>query len=98
MQKKKGPGIKRRRITFQYDNPGAKSVCLVGDFNGWNEKKHPMMNNGTGGWEKRILLVPGTYEYKFIVDGQWKRDPGNAEHRTNSFGTKNSVLHVKPGK
>ena len=94
MSPKKGTPIRRRRITFSYENSDAKNVLLVGSFNGWDEKKHPMQNKGAGRWEKIVLLVPGTYEYKFIVDGHWKKDPANEECRTNSFGTSNSVLRV----
>lgn len=98
MPPKKGTPIKRRRITFLYENRDAKNVLLVGSFNGWNEKKHPMQNKGAGRWEKIVLLVPGTYEYKFIVDGTWKRDPANNAYRLNSFGTKNSVIEVRANK
>ncbi len=94
MKKKESQKIKRRKITFQYENPGAQQVLLVGDFNGWNEKKHPMITDGKGRWEKNVLLIPGTYEYKFIVDGQWKKDPANKEYCLNRFGTHNSVLKV----
>ena len=94
MKTKESSKLKRRRITFRYENPGAQQVHLVGDFNGWDETKHPMTNKVKGHWEKNVLLLPGTYEYKFIVDGHWKKDPANEECRTNSFGTSNSVLRV----
>jgi 5'-AMP-activated protein kinase regulatory beta subunit len=96
MAKQKGSKTKRRRITFQYENIGAKNVSLVGDFNDWDQKKHPMTNDGTGQWKKIILLIPGTYEYKFIVDGRWKKDPRNTETCLNSYGTRNSLLKVRP--
>ena len=94
MKTKERQKPKRRRITFHYENPGAQNVLLAGDFNGWDQKKHPMTNDGTGRWEKHVLLTPGTYEYKFIVDGQWKKDPVNKASCLNSFGTRNSVLKV----
>ena len=98
MPKKTGPKIKRRRITFRYENADAKNVLLVGNFSNWDEKKHPMKSHGAGRWEKSVLLAPGTYEYKFIVDGKWERDPANKEYRSNSFGTQNSVIQVKATK
>ena len=33
--------IKRRRVTMTYEAPYAEAVSLMGDFNQWNEKKHP---------------------------------------------------------
>jgi len=47
----------------------------MGDFNNWNPKKHPMQNNENGIWSKTLVLSPGKYEYKFFVDGMWKKDP-----------------------
>lgn len=85
---------KRRKITFSLTSPGAKEVILMGDFNQWNPKVHPMKKNKTGVWEKVTLLFPGTYEYRFIVDGQWENDPNNAQTRTNQFGTKNNFIVV----
>ena len=96
MKKTENRKVKRRRITFEYENPDAQHVLLAGDFNGWDQAKHPMVNHGNGLWKKNVLLVPGTYEYKFIVDGRWKKDPVNKKSCLNRFGTKNSVLDVTP--
>ncbi|HSQ84840.1 MAG TPA: glycogen-binding domain-containing protein [Desulfobacterales bacterium] len=85
---------KRRKITFSLTYPDAKEVILMGDFNQWNAKVHPMKKNKTGVWEKATFLFPGTYEYRFIVDGQWENDPNNAQTRTNQFGTKNNFIVV----
>jgi 1,4-alpha-glucan branching enzyme len=85
---------KRRRITFSLTSPDAKEVILMGDFNRWNPKVHPMKKNKTGVWEKVTFLFPGTYEYRFIVDGQWENDPQNAQTRTNQFGSKNNFIVV----
>ena len=85
---------KRRKVTFSLTSPDAKEVILMGDFNQWNPKVHPMKKNKTGVWEKVTLLFPGTYEYRFMVDGQWENDPNNAQTRTNQFGTKNNFIVV----
>lgn len=67
--------IQRQKITFSFETPVAKEVILVGDFNNWNPKKHPMQHNENGIWSKTLVLSPGKYEYKFFVDGMWKKDP-----------------------
>ena len=85
---------KKRKVTFSLASPDAKEVILMGDFNQWNPKKHPMKKNKNGGWEKTTLLFPGTYEYRFMVDGQWENDPENIQTRTNRFGTKNNFIVV----
>ena len=38
--------IKRRKITFSFESSDAKKVILMGDFNNWNPKKHPMKKIG----------------------------------------------------
>ena len=50
--------------------PNARSVAVVGDFNFWNDRLHPMRSLGSSGiWE---LFVPGVgagERYKFSVHG-----------------------------
>jgi 1,4-alpha-glucan branching enzyme len=85
---------KKRKVTFSLRSPDAKEVILMGDFNRWNPKVHPMKKNKNGVWEKMTFLFPGTYEYRFMVDGHWKNDPNNTQTRTNRFGTINNVIVV----
>jgi 1,4-alpha-glucan branching enzyme len=84
--------IKRRRVTFSIEAPRAGEVTLTGNFNNWNIKKHPMKNDGNGMWSKTVMLKSGKYEYKFLIDGDWKEDPGNDQTCLNCFGTRNNVL------
>jgi len=57
--------------------------------------KHVMKSDGTGVWNKTLILAPGRYEYKFFVDGEWKTDPLNSLSCGNCFGTQNSILNVE---
>ena len=86
--------IKRRRVTFSFETSDAKEVILIGDFNHWNTKKTPMKSNGNGMWNKSVVIPPGRYEYKFLVDGQWKEDPQNDQTCLNGFGTYNNVFNL----
>ncbi len=86
--------VKRRRITFSFKATAADEVILMGDFNNWNPKKHPMKNDGSGTWNKTVVLSSGKYEYKFFVDGEWKKDPRNDQTCSNCFGTQNSILNL----
>jgi hypothetical protein len=54
----------------------ARKVILAGDFNGWNDSEL-VMDKISGGWELPYALGAGNYQYKFIVDGEWIRDPYN---------------------
>jgi hypothetical protein len=41
-----------------------------------------------------VLLPPGRYHYKFLVDGGWQDDPRAKERTPNPFGTCDSVLEI----
>jgi 5'-AMP-activated protein kinase regulatory beta subunit len=86
--------IKRRRVTFSFESSGAKEVILMGEFNNWNTKTHPMKSNGNGMWKKSVVIPPGRYEYKFLVDEKWKEDPQNDRTCLNCFGTNNNVFNL----
>jgi len=99
IMKKKEKGvktpIKRKRVTLTIEAPHAETVLLMGDFNQWDEKKHPMKKGKHGKWEKIIMVPPGQYEYRFLVDGQWRNDPANEKICNNCFGSTNNILEVK---
>ena len=86
--------IKKHRITFSLNSPNAETVILMGDFNHWSPKKHLMKKDGNGVWKKTVMLAPGDYEYKFLVDGQWQTDPQNVHTCPNCFGTFNNVFNL----
>ena len=49
-----------------------------------------MKGDGKGGFKAIVMLVPGTYEYRAVVDGRWVSDPA-APAVANGFGSTNSV-------
>jgi 1,4-alpha-glucan branching enzyme len=61
--------------------PNARSVSVVGDFNHWDSRRHPMRVRGNGYWELFIPGVTAGSRYKFAIvahDGQQlpqKADP-----------------------
>lgn len=85
----------RRRVMFSVSAEPGSTVAVSGDFNNWDANGRPMEDKqGDGNYVATILLAPGVYEYKFIVNGTWSIDPNNTEWVQNTFGTLNSVLHV----
>jgi hypothetical protein len=83
-------------VRFALVAPGAVSVSLVGDFNGWNPTALPMRRSGNGAtWEVQVGLAPGRYTYSFVVDGHLARDPAAPETARDDFGGSNSVVLVK---
>jgi 1,4-alpha-glucan branching enzyme len=77
--------------------PGATSVQVAGDFNGWNPARTSLEQISDGAWAVTIPLKPGRYAYMFVVDGkQWVADPFAAEQKDDGFGSRNAVLEVRP--
>jgi 1,4-alpha-glucan branching enzyme len=87
-------GTKNRWVTFRLNAPSVKEVILMGDFNNWDARSHPMQKDENGIWNLSIELPPGKYEYRLLVDGQWRLDSGNNQTVPNCFGTENNVLIV----
>lgn len=87
--------IARRQINLLYHDTPGKTVFVAGDFNDWQPIRKLEDKNGDGVYRCRLLLVPGEYQYKFLVDDQWRSDPLNPDFIPNDFGSLNSVLTVK---
>ncbi|MCX7872760.1 MAG: isoamylase early set domain-containing protein [Verrucomicrobiae bacterium] len=79
---------------FSYTAPGALSVLLAGDFTHWQANPIPMKKQADGTWKAMVKLVPGTYHYRFIVDGEWRDDPECTLRVPNPFGQENCVRVV----
>ena len=62
-------------VSFYYAVPEAKSVNLIGDFNGWNPKSLPMQRRTDGWWSIQVPLSQGNHHYLFLVDGTPTLDP-----------------------
>ena len=62
-------------VDFFCRAPQAKSVSLIGDFNGWQPEAHPMTRMPDGGWVIRMELPHGHHQYQFLVDGVPTLDP-----------------------
>jgi hypothetical protein len=83
----------QNKVLFVMPAPGADSVSVVGNFNGW-EATPLADDNKDGIWTASILLPDGRYEYAFIVDGRWWGQDPLADGYVHSFGEYNSVRYV----
>jgi 1,4-alpha-glucan branching enzyme len=83
---------KKQRAYFRLTAPEAKEVCVLGSFNNWEQRALKRQRNGV--WTTWLMIEPGRYEYRFLVDGQWQNDPAAIESTTNPYGTENSILTV----
>jgi 1,4-alpha-glucan branching enzyme len=84
----------KQKVTFSYSAPAAQTVLLAGDFTGWNEAPISLKKDKSGVWKKTISLPPGRYQYRLVVDGEWRNDPQCPSRQPNQFGGENCVCVV----
>ncbi len=90
-----GPEIVNNEVIFRFKYPSANKVNLAGTFNNWNQNALPMKLQD-GYWTVKLHLDAGSYEYKFVVDGNtWIEDPNALEYVPDPYGGKNSVITLK---
>lgn len=87
--------VGKRKVTFKYTDTSANYVYVTGNFNGWvtDSADWKMAKTSGSTWELTKEMTEGEYEYKFVVNGQWKKDPLN--YRVSKTFS-NSIL-VVPG-
>jgi 1,4-alpha-glucan branching enzyme len=81
-------------INFICHATQAASVSLVGDFNHWDPKAHPMKRMTDRSWLITIHLKHGHHRYAFLVDGVLSLDPSAQGITRNDKGERVSLLPV----
>ena len=80
--------------------PGVQEVLASGSFNDWGDNAATATvltdDDGDDVWQVLLTLEPGSYQYKFVVDGVWLADPANPNQADDGYGGVNSVLVVDP--
>lgn len=90
------PKIFKNLVTFNYYNPQAETVEVVGDFNQWSEGSMPMVKDDKGNWScSKEFLFAGRYRYKFFVDNhEWIFDPMNTRLENDGYNGHNSIFFI----
>jgi chromosome partitioning protein len=90
-----GPRMISDGVLFMLDAPDAQHVLVTGEFTNWSREGIPLERDPSDGiWKTTVDVEPGEYEYRFVVDGVWIRDPNNKDYIRNEFGQENSLLVV----
>jgi 1,4-alpha-glucan branching enzyme len=81
------------KVLFTFKtNIKATSVFLAGNFNNWSTSAMPMQLVD-GVWQIAITLEPGSYQYKYVINGTtWKEDPEAPSYVDDGFGGKNGAF------
>ena len=91
----KSADVAKKSTTFTLEAPQATRVFVAGCFNDWNPAATPLQRDRTGRWKRMVRLIPGTHEYRFVVDDVWSDDPANTLRSPNEFGTQNCIVVVE---
>ena len=92
---KKAKGKTTKPIHFQVSAEPGNDVFLTGTFNNWDPSQHQMRDDqGSGTFKITLDLPAGRYEYKFVVNGEWRSDTNCPEWVVNDHGSLNSVTTV----
>ena len=83
-----------RLVRLMFDDPGARHVVVVGDFNGWHADATPMRRDpASGRWETRLALADGEHRYAIVVDNtRWVGD--SIARQAGTSGQVYSLLNV----
>lgn len=84
----------KRRVTMTLEAPEARSVIVAGTFNDWQTDKNAFKKHENGTWKRTLTLEPGVYQYRLIIDGEWRNDPHCTERVVNEFGGENCILRI----
>jgi len=92
------------RVTFRLTTDGleqanlkkTKKVALVGDFNEWDPKAHPLKKRKNGDFSTTVSLEAGQpYDFRYLVDNKvWLNDDEADSTEPNRFGSQNAVIEL----
>jgi len=82
-------------VRFRLEDAPGKQVFIAGTFNNWQLDTPMNDRRKIGVYTLQMRLLPGEYQYKFVVDGEWRLDSSNSNFAPNGFGELNSVLKVE---
>ncbi|MGB5941720.1 MAG: isoamylase early set domain-containing protein [Leeuwenhoekiella sp.] len=82
------------KVTFTFSAADAESVSVAGEFNDWTEV--PMKKLKNGNFKAAMNLpVETSYEFKYLVDGNWVNDSEADSYKWNEFAAaENGVISL----
>lgn len=86
-----GEGQRLHFVEFSHKAPKARTVEVIGDFNGWKAGTLPLQRQSSGAWELLLPLPPGRYQYHYLVDGVIALDENDPKSLTGKPASLRSV-------
>lgn len=83
------------KVTFSVPAKEANKVVVAGDFNKWNTETNELKKLKNGTFKGTIDLAKDhSYEFKYVVDGEWINDEQADGYTWNEFANENCVVTV----
>ena len=83
--------VMKGNVEFDYKDETVQRVEVAGDFSNWTPIP---LYKYEGQFRRRIELMPGSYQYKFLVDNAWTLDPFNTATTRTPDNYENNVLII----
>jgi 1,4-alpha-glucan branching enzyme len=85
------------RVTFKLTtNETVENVSVLGEFNEWDEKSHPLTLRKDGTHSTTVTIEAGReYRFRYLLDGErWINDEAPDALVANRFGGQDCVVTV----
>jgi 1,4-alpha-glucan branching enzyme len=84
------------KVTFSIEAKDAKKVTVAGDWNKWSVKATPLKKLKNGTFKGTVDLPSDkSYEFKYVVDGNYVNDNQADEYVWNDFAaSENGVIKL----
>ncbi|KAF3321185.1 protein tyrosine phosphatase [Carex littledalei] len=87
-------GISKGTVTLTWQGSNCSTVEVSGLDIGWGQRIPLTYDKEKGVWSLKRELADGRYEYKYVVDGEWKRNENEALTSPNGDGHVNNYIEV----
>ena len=87
-------GLRGVATTFTLCGEAGQEAWVAGSFSAWERIRLERREEGV--LSAVVELEPGSHQYKFLVDGEWRLDPSSGEATVdNGLGSCNNVITVQ---
>ena len=94
IRKHRSPLSGHVRVVFELPScVWADRIYLTGDFNNWQANDIALQQTRSGVWQATLDLPLGkTYQFRYVIDGQWRTDSHADGISDNNLGSQNSIV------
>jgi len=83
-----------KRLVLRLRIPGAKSVAVLGTFNGWSREEGRLRRERGGLWVGSFALPPGDHRYTLWIDGTLRPPKNCSTLIPDGFGSRNCAIVI----